>query len=80
MRKKGVQGTVKVEVIVSKKGDVVSARVVDSPHDALSHAALQSAKRWKFRPGRHAGVPVAVRMVIPIQFVLSPVAPSTSKP
>src|SRR6185503_18675396 len=44
-------GTVKVEVLISKTGDVVFAHVVDG-RDDLNGSALLPARAWKFAPPR----------------------------
>jgi len=56
-------GTVKVEVLISKTGDVVFAHVVDG-RDDLKGAALLAARAWKFAPPRFEGTPVQLSGVI----------------
>jgi TonB family protein len=56
-------GTVKVEVLISKTGDVVFAHVVDG-RDDLNGAALLAARAWKFAPPRFEGTPVQLSGVI----------------
>ena len=70
LRKKGITGVVNLRFVVSSEGNVIDIEVIDSPHEALSQAAVQAVKKWKFEPGLKAGVPVAVRMVMPLEFRL----------
>lgn len=56
-------GTVKVEVLVSKAGDVVFAHVV-SGRDDLNGAAIIAARKWKFAPATFDGTPVQISGVI----------------
>lgn len=56
-------GTVKVEVLVSKAGDVVFAHVVNG-RDDLNGAAILAARKWKFAPATFDGTPVQVSGVI----------------
>ena len=56
-------GTVKVEVLVSKSGDVVFAHVV-SGRDDLNVAAIVAARKWKFAPATFDGTPVQLSGVI----------------
>ncbi|MBX3279148.1 MAG: energy transducer TonB [Acidobacteria bacterium] len=56
-------GTVKVEVLISGKGEVVFAHVVDG-RDDLNGAAILAARGWKFSPPRFEGTPVQVSGMI----------------
>ncbi|NNF00312.1 MAG: TonB family protein [Pyrinomonadaceae bacterium] len=54
-----VAGMVSVQVVISKSGSVMSARAV-SGHPLLRSAAVQAARRAKFRPTMLSGQPVEV--------------------
>lgn len=56
-------GIVKVEVLISAKGEVVFAHVVDG-RDDLNGAAILAARGWKFSPPRFEGTPVQVSGMI----------------
>lgn len=70
-RRKGIQGTVIVQMVISKAGLVVNPVVykgVDSRLDKAAIDVFASMPRWK--PGRRNGVAVDVPMSFPIRFNL----------
>lgn len=69
-KKAGIAGTVIVEFIIGKDGNVVSAHALKSPDARLSVAAEASAMQWKFEPALKNGVPRAVKMQTPVEFRL----------
>jgi TonB family protein len=64
-----IQGEVIVKVHVSETGDVDSAEVV-SGEPALSNAALEAAKKWKFKPFIRNGEPAGASALLPFDFAL----------
>ena len=65
----GIQGTVVVEFVIDKSGDVRHVTVVKSPDATLSEAAVavvQKSPKW--RPGKQKGKPVACKYTLPIAF------------
>ena len=69
-RDAGVRGEVLVEAVVDEQGRVESATVARSPSEVLSIAALSAVRATRFRPARRGGLPVRVRLTIPVQFGL----------
>jgi TonB family protein len=67
-----LQGTVKIEAVVEADGTVGNARIVESLDRifGLDEAALAAVKKWHFRPGTLDGLPVAVVVVLDLQFRL----------
>lgn len=65
----GVEGTVKVNVLVSESGNVVSAEVLDGPQ-LLRDAALDAARQWQYKPAEVDGKPVKVKGVATFNFTL----------
>lgn len=65
-----IQGTVKLNAIITKEGTVANLTVV-SGHPVLVPAAIEAAKRWTCRPTLLNGEPVAVTTTIEIPFALS---------
>jgi protein TonB len=62
-------GVVAVEVTISERGDVTSARALSGP-DLLRNAALNAARAWKFRASTLGGVPVTTTTTIVFNFKL----------
>ncbi len=71
-RRRGLQGTVTVRVLVGADGSVENAEVADSSgFDALDDAALETVRsRWRFVPARHDGLAVESWVLVPIRFSL----------
>ncbi len=70
-RQQGIQGAVLLKVLVSETGDVDSVEVV-SGDPALTQAALDAVKQWKFKPFIKNGKPVKASAKIPVNFALPP--------
>jgi protein TonB len=58
-----------VEVVVTREGDVIRPRIVKGA-DLFNEAAMATAVKYKFRPARLRGQPVASRVEIVINFDL----------
>jgi protein TonB len=69
-RARGVEGDVRVELVVSPSGAVESARVVRGAGGGLDEAALRAVRRYQFAPATQGGRPVRVRMSWSVQFRL----------
>jgi TonB family protein len=54
-------GDIRILVIVGKNGSVESAEVLKSINKVLDNAALEAAKKFKYRPGLKNGKPVRFR-------------------
>ena len=65
----GLEGTVILQLEIDETGFVVDVVVLGGPPE-LSSAAVEAARKWKFKPGRVDGNPVAMRIVTPIHFKL----------
>jgi protein TonB len=64
-----VQGTVVLEVIVSRDGCPSQIRVVRSlDRSGLDEEAVSAVAQWRFEPGRLAGVPVDVLVTVMLDF------------
>ncbi|MCL2162016.1 MAG: energy transducer TonB [Betaproteobacteria bacterium] len=65
------QGLVKLRVHVTVEGRAGEVTLhTSSGFDRLDRAALDAVKRWRFRPARRAGTPVAGWVVVPVRFEL----------
>lgn len=70
-RRLGEQGKVVVRVLIEVDGTAREAEINQSSgFDRLDQAALEAVLRWRYVPGRRAGVPQAMWFNIPISFVL----------
>lgn len=65
-----VEGTVLVEFTIGTDGKVSATRVVSSPDNVLSEAALQAVGQWVFDPPTKDGNPRTYRARIPLEFRL----------
>lgn len=66
-RRAGIRGVVSVNAHVQTDGSVGEVRVIRSIPE-LDRAAIDCAKKWRFKPALSAGRPVAVWVGIPIRF------------
>ncbi|MFN7183476.1 MAG: TonB family protein, partial [Thermomonas haemolytica] len=65
----GIGGTVKVRVTVTPDGRVDRLELAEtSGNRYLDRAALETVRRWTFRPAMRNGQPVQAEVVVPIQF------------
>jgi TonB family protein len=64
--KAGIEGCNKVEVIVLPDGSVGDVKLIESLDKkyGMDERAIESAKKWIFKPGTKDGKPVAVRTTI----------------
>ncbi|MDE2998710.1 MAG: energy transducer TonB [Gemmatimonadota bacterium] len=67
--KQKLEGTVKVRVLVDKRGLVEKVEVVSGP-EIFRNNAIAAARQFRFRPGKHEGEKRKVWMVMPIGFSL----------
>ncbi|MBD3368140.1 MAG: TonB family protein [Candidatus Eisenbacteria bacterium] len=64
-----LEGVVMVQIGVDEFGNVVEAKVLQGI-EGLNDAAIEAVMQWKFTPAKQRDVPVPVRIVVPIRFVL----------
>ena len=69
-RRLGIQGTVTINVLVSEKGDVADAKILQGIKNAVGfdQAALQAVRKWKFEPATVKGIKVKVWIPVAIEF------------
>jgi periplasmic protein TonB len=64
-----VQGSVWLEVVVTREGRAGGVRVSRSlDPDGLDEEAIVAVRQWRFEPGRLAGVPVDVLVTVAMDF------------
>jgi protein TonB len=67
----GEQGKVVVRVLIGADGSAQQAEIRQSSgYDRLDQAALQTVLKWRYVPGKRAGVAEAMWFNVPIHFVL----------
>jgi protein TonB len=70
LRDAGVTGHTTVTMVIDKDGRVEpgSVTVQETTHDAFREAAVRAAERFRFRPAKLRGQPIAVSIAIPIDW------------
>jgi TonB family protein len=71
---KGVHGLVRVRQEIGKDGVPQKLEVLSGPSE-LANAALDAVKRWRYKPYKLNGEPVAVEMTCDINFEILPAKP-----
>lgn len=66
----GIYGTVIIEAVIDKEGNVIDARIARDIGGGLGESALNAVLATKFSPGKQRGKPVKVKVMIPVKFVL----------
>jgi TonB family protein len=66
-----ISGTVVIQAMIGKDGTIQNAKVVSSPDDSLSQAALDAVRQWRYQPYMLNGEPVAVMTTINVGFTLN---------
>lgn len=69
-RHAGVQGTVVLDIVVSAEGAVTQVKFVSGPQ-ALSQAAMDAVRWWRFEPYLVNGQPTAVETTLVLNFRLT---------
>jgi TonB family protein len=70
-KKAKLEGRVIVVAVVDENGDVIQASIHSSTNPIFNEAALEAAKKMKFKPGRQKDIPVKVKVLIPFAFKLT---------
>ena len=69
-KEKNIEGAVRVEILIDRDGRVRDARVLKGLGFGTEAAALEAARRLRFKPAEAAGQPVAVKIQFVINFEL----------
>jgi protein TonB len=70
-RRAGAQGTTVLRLHVGRDGRVTEILIERSAgHAALDEAAREAVARWQFEPGRRGTDPVAMWVLLPVEFRL----------
>ncbi len=69
-KKRKIEGTVTLMIVVDQKGDVVDAKVVKGLGYGLDENAIIAVKEWKYKPAEKDDHPIAVKMEVTVDFYL----------
>jgi len=69
-RAAGVQGTVRLYIVVGEDGTPRDFRVLSGLGTGLDEKAIEAVKMWRWEPGRKEGKPVAVAATVEVNFRL----------
>ena len=69
-RTAGIQGVVLLEAVISTEGVPMNVKVISSPSDYLSKAAMDAVSRWRYNATLLNGDPVEVLTTIAVAFRL----------
>jgi len=69
-REAGIEGTLEIVILVDRKGSVAGLDFVRLPHAMFRRPVQEVVMKWKFRPAKHKGVPVQLRMRQVVEFKL----------
>ena len=64
----GIAGVVAVVIVIDERGGIMDCTVSKSTHPEFERPAIEAVKNWKFKPAKKDGVPVKVRVTIPLRF------------
>jgi TonB family protein len=64
----GLKASVQVGFLIDEKGRVAKPRIVQSSNESFNDLSIRCVKNWEFEPPTKAGVPVMVRVVVPLRF------------
>lgn len=78
-RMEKIEGKVTLQVVVNVDGSVSDVSVLEGP-EVFHQAVIDAALQLRFRPAKHNGKAVPVRMVMPIEFSLDPTEQQTTPP
>jgi len=69
-RKAKIEGTVVLQIIVTKDGLVKNPRIKRGLCEALDKRAIEAVSQWKFTPATKNGKPVSLYLMIEVTFKL----------
>lgn len=68
-KKERIQGTVLIDVVISKEGNVLSPEVTSGPKE-LRDSAVDAVRQWKYKPFLLNGEPIEVKTTIHVVYTL----------
>lgn len=71
-RRRGYEGVVVLEVLVSREGQAADVKILTSSgHGLLDRAAIKAVREWRFDPGRRGEQEIDMWVQVPIRFQLT---------
>lgn len=73
-RKAAIEGSVVLQVLISKTGKVIDISVLKTLYsgpNGLDESALNAVKQWEFKPAKNNGIAVDCWIKLPIEFKLN---------
>ena len=71
-RRKGEQGRVLLQVLVSENGKAEKVQIdTSSGYSSLDQAALEAVRKWSFMPAKKGNRPISAYVIVPIRFSLN---------
>lgn len=67
----GIQGTVELDVTISKEGVPEDIRVLSSPSDDLTQSSLEAVRQWRYKPMLLNGEPVEIVTEVIVNYTLT---------
>lgn len=71
LRSQGTAGQAVLKLVVTETGDVANVKLVSASNQAFAVSASNALLRWKFKPARRNGLPVAVALQVPFEFSIT---------
>ncbi len=70
-RRRGLQGTVRLEVLVGRDGRAKEIKLAESSGaPELDEAAQRAVREWRFAPARRGSDPIDASVIVPVRFQL----------
>jgi len=66
---KGITAMVHLKFVIDQEGNVAEVLVVKTTDERFDNIAMETVKKWKFKPAMNVGVPIPVRAMVPIRFM-----------
>lgn len=68
-RRRRLESHLMLKLVIDSKGDVRKVEIVSGEHlDVFRKPAIKTIQRWRFKPARLKGKPVAVLVTLPLEF------------
>jgi TonB family protein len=70
MRVTSTPALVNVECVIDEKGRILMASVENSTNAAFNQPTLDAVRGWTFEPGTRDGIATAMRVTLPVEYVM----------